>query len=209
MKLEVLNTQGEKTGRKVDLPDYIFGIEPNEHSVYLDVKRIRNAIRSGNHKTKERSEIRGSRKKLRRQKGTGFARVGDVKSPIFRGGGRVFGPKVRNYDIKINKKVQRLAKKSALSTKLSNKQLYVVEDFNLETPKTKDFAHILDNLEIDGNKSLFVNTEFGENTKLSMRNIPNVDEKDTKALNTYDILRYKTLVLTENSVEELKKTLSK
>jgi len=209
MKLEVLNTQGEKTGRKVDLPDHIFGIEPNEHSVYLDVKRIRNAIRSGNHKTKERSEIRGSRKKLRRQKGTGFARVGDVKSPIFRGGGRVFGPKVRNYDIKINKKVQRLAKKSALSTKLSNKQLYVVEDFNLETPKTKDFAHILDNLEIDGNKSLFVNTEFGENTKLSMRNIPNVDEKDTKALNTYDILRYKTLVLTENSVEELKKTLSK
>ncbi len=209
MKLEVLNTQGEKTGRKVDLPDNIFGIEPHEHSVYLDVKRIRNAIRSGNHKTKERSEIKGSRKKLRRQKGTGFARVGDIKSPIFRGGGRVFGPKVRNYDIKINKKVQRLAKKSALSTKLNNKQLYIVEDFNLETPKTKDFAHIMDNLEISGNKSLFVNSEFSENTKLSMRNIPNVDEKATKALNTYDILRYKNLVLTENSVEELKKSLNK
>lgn len=201
MELEVLNRNGEKTGRKVSLPEEIVGITPNEHAVYLDVKRIRNGMRQGTHKAKERSDLSGSGTKLRRQKGTGFARVGDIKSPIFRGGARVFGPSPRDYSIKVNKKVQRLARKSALASKAQENKICVVEDLGFDEPNTKSFAQILSDLNINQESALFVTNEDDANLSLSLRNIPFVEEGKASKLNTYDILRFDTLLLCESSVE--------
>jgi large subunit ribosomal protein L4 len=208
MELEIVNIKGEKTGKKVKLPAAIFGITPNEHVVYLDVKRIQAANRQGTHKTKERSEITGSTKKLRKQKGSGMARVGDIKSPIFRGGGRIFGPKPRNYQIKLNKKETQLARKSALSQKAIDKHIIVIEDFNMESPKTKDFTNIINKLEVNGQKALFVFDTLDRNVLLSARNIPGISVHRAAALNTYNILNNQKLILAESALESLNKTLN-
>ena len=163
MELDVMNISGKSTGKKVKLNKEIFGIEPNDHAIYLDVKQLMNRKRQGTSKTKERSEIRGSRKKIKRQKGTGTARFGDIKNPLFRGGGRVFGPRPRSYGGKLNRKVKDLARKSALAYKVQNKQMMVVEDFNMEAPKTSEFAAIQKNLKLDDKKSLFVIDERNKN----------------------------------------------
>lgn len=201
MELEVLNRNGEKTGRKVSLPDEIVGITPNEHAVYLDVKRIRAGMRQGTHKTKERSDLSGSGTKLRRQKGTGFARVGDIKNPIFRGGARVFGPKPRDYNLKVNKKVQRLARKSALASKAQENKIFVIEDLTFDQPSTKSFAQMLNDLSIDQNSALLVTNKQDVNLTLSLRNLPFVEEGKADKLNTYEILRFDTLLLSESTVE--------
>lgn len=206
MELEVLNYNGEKTGRTVQLDDALFGIEPNEHAIYLDVKRIHAGKRQGTHKTKERSDLSGSGTKLRRQKGTGFARVGDVKSPIFRGGATVFGPQPRSHAIKVNKKVQRLARRSALSSKLQANQLYVVEDIQMEAPKTKQFQTFIDNLSLSGQPTLFVTDQQNRNVSLSLRNIPEVHEHRARSLNTEAILRYQYVLLSERVVNDLQET---
>ena len=203
MELEVLNRNGENSGRKVKLDDQIFGIEPNHHAIYLDVKRIQTNQRQGTHKAKERNEQSGSGTKLRRQKGTGFARVGDIKNPIFRGGATVFGPRPKDYYLKINKKVQRLARKSALASKYQDNQLFVVEDLSFDAPKTKDFQEIISQLEIADKTNLLVTRKDEKNVSLSLRNIPNVEEIHIQSLNTYSILRYTNLILSEGVVNEL------
>lgn len=206
MKLEVLNIQGEKTGRKVDLPEDIFGIEPNEHAVYLAVKQYLANQRQGTHKSKERNEITGSTRKLKRQKGTGTARFGDIKNPIFRGGGRIFGPRPRDYSQKLNKKTKRLARKSALSTKAGNGQIMVVEDFSFEGPKTKAYADILNKLNLAGQKTLLVTSDFEKEVYLSSRNLQNSLVVRAHDLNTYDILHAHTLLLSEGAIEKIKET---
>lgn len=208
MKMEVYNIKGEKTDKKIELDKSIFEIKPNDHAIYLDVKRILAARRQGSHKTKERSEITGSRKKLRRQKGIGAARVGDVKNPIFRGGGRAFGPRVRDYSFKLNKKVRKLARKSALAYKLSDKKIMVLEDFSLDQPKTREYAGILKGLKVDAKKNLLVTGASNTNVFLSARNIPNSYICTPEKLNTYDILNNEMLILTESAVEEIKKILN-
>ena len=205
MELEVFNIAGESTGKKVKLSKEIFGIEPNEHAIYLDVKQIMNNKRQGTHKTKERSEIVGSRKKIKRQKGTGTARFGDIKNPIFRGGGRVFGPRPRTYGGKLNRKVKDLARKSALAYKLQNKQLMVVEDFHMEAPKTSEFAAIQKNLKIDDKKSLFVIGERNKNVYLSSRNLQNSKVITLSELNTYEIMNASALCFSESSLDVLQK----
>lgn len=204
MRLEVYNTKGESTGRTVELPDEIFGIEPHEHSVWLDVKRYLNAQRQGTHKSKERSEISGSTRKLHRQKGTGGSRKGDINNPLFRGGGRVFGPRPRNYDIHVNAKVKQLARRSALSAKAQSGNIVVVEDFTLEQPRTKDFLAILSALRVADKKPLTVLPDYNKVLYLSCRNIPKADIAPAQDLNTYRILRAGTLVLTESAIEKLK-----
>lgn len=201
MKIEVYNIKGEKTSRTIDLPKEIFGIEPNDHAIYLDVKRIMASMRQGTHKSKERAEISGSTRKLRKQKGSGAARVGSIKNPIFRGGGRVFGPRPRNYDIKLNKKVKELARKSALSYKAAEKKVIVVEDFNFEDPKTKEYIAFLNNLKIDGKKSLFITSIENVNVYLSARNVPDAYICPPENVNTYEILNNESLVMTESAVE--------
>ncbi len=208
MKVDILNTDGQSTGRSIDLPEDIFGIEPNEHTLYLAVKQYNAHQRQGTHKAKERAEIAGSTKKLKRQKGTGTARAGSIKSPVFRGGGRVFGPRPRTYSIKLNRKVNRLARKSALSHKLSAGQVKVVEDFTLETPKTKALSGILSNVS-DTNKSLLVTGDYDKNVYLSGRNLASSQIVIADELNTYSILNCKELILTESSVEKLKGILAK
>lgn len=203
MELEILNTEGKSTGKKVKLPAEIFSIEPNDHAIYLDVKRILAGRRSGNHKAKERAEITGSTKKLRRQKGTGYARVGSIKSPIFRGGGRAFGPRVRDYDIKVNKKVRSLARKSALSYKAKDKAIIVLQNVTFEQPKTREFVALLSNLNVNDKKVLYISKDIDENTSLSMRNLPNVLEVIVDALNTYDISNANSLVFTEDAFKRL------
>jgi len=205
MELDVLNISGESTGKKIKLSKEIFGIEPNDHAIYLDVKQIMNNKRQGTHKTKERSEIRGSRKKIKRQKGTGTARFGDIKNPIFRGGGRVFGPSPRTYGGKLNRKVKDLARKSALSYKVQNKQMMVVEDFNMEAPKTSEFANIQKNLKLDDKKSLFVISERNKNVYLSSRNLPNSKVITLSELNTYEIMNASALCFVESSLDVLQK----
>ena len=205
MELEVINISGESTGKKVKLDKEIFGIEPNDHAIYLDVKQIMGRKRQGNSKTKERSEIRGSRKKIKRQKGTGTARFGDIKNPLFRGGGRVFGPKPRNYGGKLNRKVKDLARKSALAYKVKNKQMMVVEDFSLETPKTSEFASIQKNLKVDNKKSLFVINEKNKNIYLSSRNLQNSKVVTISELNTYEIMSASALLFLESSLDVLQK----
>lgn len=205
MELEVLKITGESTGKKVKLNKEIFGIEPNDHAIYLDVKQLMNNRRQGTHKTKERGEIQGSRKKIKRQKGTGTARFGDIKNPIFRGGGRTFGPRPRTYGGKLNRKVKDLARRSALAYKVQNKQLMVVEDFTMEAPKTSEFATIQKNLKLDDKKSLFVINEQNKNVYLSSRNLQNSKVITLSELNTYEIMNASALCFVESSLDLLQK----
>ncbi len=207
MELTVYNRKGEDTGKKVNLSDSVFGIEPNDHAIYLDVRQYRANNRQGTHKAKERGEISGSTKKLKKQKGTGTARFGSIKNPLFRGGGRVFGPRPRSYRFKLNKKLKRLARKSALTYKVKTGNLIVVEDFNFEVPKTKDYKLLKENLKIADKKSLLVLKEHNKNVYLSSRNLQRAKTVTVSELTTYDILDAKVLVLSENSIEVLEKTL--
>lgn len=203
MKLAVYKTTGEDTGRTVDLRDDIFAISPNDHAIYLDVKQYLANKRQGTHKSKQRNEVAGSTKKLKRQKGTGTARAGSIKSPVFRGGGRVFGPVPRDYDIKLNKKVKQLARKSALTYKAQGSQIMVVEDLNLDQPKTKTMAEIKQNLPSGSKKMLLVLNQPNKNVYLSSRNLQGVKVVTISDLNTYDILNASTITLFESSVEAL------
>jgi large subunit ribosomal protein L4 len=208
MKLDVFNIQGEKTGRAVDLPDDVFGGEPNDHVLYLAVKQYLANQRQGTHKSKERWEISGSTRKLHKQKGTGGSRKGDINSPLFPGGARVFGPRPRDYEQKLNKKVKRLARKSALRTKVKSGAVVIVEDFNFDTPKTKNFADMLGKLNTGGKKSLVVVSEQNDNVFLSSRNIPTTKVVRAQDLNTYEILNARTLVLSEGSIQKIVETLA-
>jgi len=203
MELSVLKINGQETGKKVTLNDAIFGIEPNDHVIYLDVKQYMANQRQGNAKSKERSEITGSTRKLGRQKGGGGARHGDIKSPLLRGGGRVFGPKPRDYSFKLNKKVKILARKSALSYKALENAVLVVEDFTMEAPKTKEFVNIAKNLKVDGKKLLFVLPETNKNVYLSARNLQRAEVMEAASINTYKILNADVLVVTEKSLETI------
>ncbi|MEX0983225.1 MAG: 50S ribosomal protein L4 [Bacteroidales bacterium] len=205
MELEVLDIKGNGTGKKVKLDKDIFGIEPNDHAIYLDVKQHLTNQRQGTHKTKERSEVKGSTRKIKRQKGTGTARFGDIKNPIFRGGGRTFGPRPKIYHLKLNKKVKELARKSALSYKVKNKQVMIVQDFSLDQPKTKEFSEIRKNLKVDDKKSIFVLNERNKNVYLSSRNLQNSKIVTVSELNTYDIMRASALLFIESSIDVLQK----
>ena len=209
MKVAVLDIKGKDTGRKVELSKDVFGIEPNEHAIYLDVKQYLAHQRQGTHKAKERAEIAGSTRKIKKQKGTGTARAGSIKSPIFRGGGRIFGPRPKDYTQKLNKNVKRLARKSALSLKSKDKALMVVEDFNFDEPKTKDFVNILKSLGIENKKSLIVLGDSNNSVYLSSRNFKGSEVVKNSELSTYKILNAKSLVLLESSVEGIESNLSK
>ena len=208
MELSVLNTQGKATGRKVQLSDAVFGIEPNEHAVYLDVKQHLANQRQGTHKAKERGEVRGSTRKLRKQKGGGGAREGSLRNPLYKGGGRVFGPRPHLYGFKLNKKLKELARKSVLSSQAKNQNITVLEDFNFEAPKTKSFLAIVESLELRDEKVLLVLTEQNKNIYLSSRNLEGVKVLTVNELNTYDLLNTNKVVLVESSVKELENTLS-
>lgn len=208
MKVKVYSKEGKETGREIELADNIFGIEPNDHAVYLTVKSFQAAQRQGTHKAKERNEIARTTKKAFRQKGTGGARRGDMKSPLVRGGGRVFGPKPHTYDLKVNKKVKDLARKSALAYKVKDGNLLVVEDFTLSAPKTKEFSAILNNLNLKATKSTFVTGQADKNTVLSARNIPSVCFTEARQLNIYDIMNCKKLVLSESAVKAIEENFS-
>jgi len=203
MEIKVLNKAGQETGRTVTLDEQIFGIEPNDHAIYLDVKQIMANKRQGTHSSKERGEVSGSTRKLKKQKGTGTARAGSIKSPVFRGGGRVFGPRPRNYDFKLNKKVKELARRSALSYKALEEAILVVEDFVLETPKTREMVQISNNLKINDKKSLFVLPEENKNIYLSSRNLQALSIVIASELNTYQILNAKKVVVLESSVSKI------
>lgn len=209
MEVSVLNIKGEDTGRKVTLNDSIFGIEPNDHVIYLDVKQYMANQRQGTAKSKERSEITGSTRKLGRQKGGGGARRGDIKSPVLVGGGRVFGPQPRDYGFKLNKKVKVLARKSALSYKAQENAIVVVEDFTMEAPKTKQFIEIINNLKVDGKKSLFVLPNNDKNVYLSARNIERTNVMLASALNTYKVLNADVMVVTEGALKVVGEILTK
>ena len=200
MELSVYNIKGEDTGKKVTLNDAVFGIEPNEHAIYLDVKQYMANKRQGTHKSKERSEVSGSTRKLIRQKDSGGARRGDINSPVMVGGGRVFGPRPRNYSFKLNKKVKSLARKSALSLKAQENAIFVVEDFTFEAPKTKEFISIAQNLKVADKKLLLVLGSENKNVYLSARNVPKAKVVTTSELNTYKVLDCANLVLTESSL---------
>ncbi|MCH4895498.1 MAG: 50S ribosomal protein L4 [Marinifilaceae bacterium] len=203
MELSVYNIAGQETGRKVALNEAIFGVEPNEHAIYLDVKQYLANQRQGTHKSKERGEISGSTAKLKKQKGTGTARSGSIKSPVFRGGGRVFGPRPRNYGFKLNKKLKQLARKSALAIKASNNKISIVEDFNLEAPKTKQIVEIFNNMKVEERRVLIVLNEANENVVLSSRNLKNVDVVEVKDLSTYAIMKASSVMFFETSVQGL------
>ena len=209
MEVSVLNIKGEDTGKKVVLNDAIFGIEPNDHCIYLAVNQYLAAQRQGTHKSKERSEIAGSTRKLIRQEGGGGARRGDIKSPVLRGGGRVFGPRPRDYWFKLNKKVKALARKSALTYKAQQNAIIVVEDFDFEAPKTKDGVALLNNLKVEGKKTLIVLPEVKKNVNLSVRNIQRVDVMTASALNTYKVMNANVLVVTENALKLVDETFNK
>jgi large subunit ribosomal protein L4 len=198
MQVDVLNIQGAKTGRTVELPEEIFGIEPNNHVVYLAVKQYLAAQRQGTHKVKTRAEVHGSSKKLHKQKGTGGARKGNLRSPIYKGGGTIFGPKPHGYDIKLNRKVKDLAKISALSYKAKENAIVIVEDVKMDAPKTKQFAGILKSLNVSDKKTLFVLPEYNDNVYLSVRNIPGAQGALLSDVNTYDIVNANVLVFTES-----------
>ncbi|MBN1109003.1 MAG: 50S ribosomal protein L4 [Bacteroidales bacterium] len=206
MELAVVNINGKETGRKVNLNDSIFGIEPNDHAIYLDTKQYMAKQRQGTHKSKERGEVSGSTRKIKRQKGTGTARAGSIKNPLFRGGGRVFGPQPKDYEFKLNKKVKQLARKSALSYKASSQNIIVVEDFSLEAPKTKEIVKIETNLNLSKKKSLIVLSEPNKNVYLSARNTQGLEVVTANALNTYEIMRASTLVLVESAIDVLQAT---
>jgi len=205
MKLAVHNITGKETSRKVDLSNDVFGVEPNDHAIYLDVKQYLAAKRSGTHKAKERSDVKGSRRKLRKQKGSGAARVGDIKNPLFRGGGRVFGPRPRSYDFKVNKKVKRLARKSALSYMAKDKNIIVLEDFSFDTPKTKSYTDILSNFDLLDNKTVLVLAESNKNIFLSSRNLKKVKVVLASELNTYTVMNANKLMVMESSINEIEK----
>jgi large subunit ribosomal protein L4 len=208
MKLEVVNIQGQPTGRDVELPEDIFGVEPNEHAVYLAVKQYLANQRQGTHKSKERNEVAGSTRKIKRQKGTGTARAGDIKNPIFRGGGRIFGPRPRNYGLRLNKKVKRLARLSALSGKASAGEIVVVEDFSFESPKTKEYINILDALKVKDTKSLLVTVDYEKTLYLSSRNLKKSSVVRASDLNTYDILNAGSLILSEGAIDKIKESMA-
>lgn len=209
MEVNVLNIKGEETGRKVTLNESIFGITPNDHAIYLDVKQYMASQRQGTHKSKERSEISGSTRKLGRQKGGGGARRGDINSPLLVGGARVFGPKPRDYWFKLNKKVKVLARKSALSYKAQANNIVVVEDFTFEAPKTKDFVNVVNNLKVSGKKLLMVLSGADKNVYLSARNLERTNVMVASALNTYKVLDAETLVVTESALKAIEETLVK
>ncbi len=209
MEVSVLNINGQETGRKVQLNDAIFGIEPNDHVLYLDVKQYLANQRQGTAKSKERSEVSGSTRKLGRQKGGGGARRGDLNSPVLVGGGRVFGPKPRNYSFKLNKKVKALARKSALSYKAQESAIVVVEDFTMEAPKTKDFVNITKNLKVEGKKLLLLLPEVNKNVFLSSRNLQRTNVMTATQLNAYKVLNADVLVITENSLKAIDSILTK
>lgn len=209
MDINVLDIKGQETGRKVTLSESVFGIEPNDHVIYLDVKQYMADQRQGTHKSKERSEVSGSTRKLGRQKGGGGARRGDINSPVLVGGGRVFGPKPRDYRFKINKKVKNLARRSALSYKAQEQAILVVEDFNFEAPKTKDFVNIAKNLKVDGKKLLLLLPEANKNVFLSARNLQKAHVMVAKDVNTYKILDADVLIVTENSLKAVEGILNK
>ncbi|MDX9729589.1 MAG: 50S ribosomal protein L4 [Bacteroidales bacterium] len=207
MELAVVNIEGKETGRKVNLNETIFGIEPNDHAIYLDTKQYLASQRQGTHKAKERNEIMGSTRKLKRQKGTGTARFGSIKNPEFRGGGRIFGPRPRFYGFKLNKKVKQLARKSALSYKARENKIIVLEDFSLEVPKTSKMVGMSINLNLSKKNSLIVLPEQNKNIYLSSRNLQGVEVVTISDLNTYNIMKASTLVLTESAVDVLQSTL--
>ncbi len=206
MELNVFNIEGKETGKKVTLDDSIFGIEPNNHAIYLDTKQYMANNRQGTAKAKERCEITGSTRKLKRQKGTGSARYGDIKNPLFRGGGRIFGPRPRDYSLKVNKKVKQLARKSALSYKAAENGIIILEDFNMETPKTNEMVKISENLKISSKKSLFVLPKQNKNIYLSSRNLQGVEVVTVNELTTYKIMNASILVLAEGAVDILQET---
>jgi large subunit ribosomal protein L4 len=206
MELAVLNIEGKETGRKVNLSDSIFGIEPNDHAIYLDSKQFLANKRQGTSKSKERGEIAGSTRKIKRQKGTGTARAGSIKNPLFRGGGRVFGPQPRYYGFKLNKKVKQLARKSALSYKASTNNIIILEDFTLEAPKTTEIIRMGNNLNIGNKKSVFVLAEQNKNIYLSSRNLQGVEVVIANELSTYRIMKASTLILAESAVDVLQAT---
>jgi large subunit ribosomal protein L4 len=208
MKLTVYNIQGQDTGRTVELPSNVFGIEPHEHSVWLDVKRFLNAQRQGTHKSKERREMSGSTRKLHRQKGTGGSRKGDINNPLYRGGGRVFGPRPRNYDIKVNAKVKLLARRSALSAKAQAGSIMIVEDFTFDAPKTKAFLQILAALQVADKKPLTVTPEYDKMLYLSARNIERSSIAPASDLNTYQIMNAGTIVIAESAIAKISESCS-
>lgn len=209
MKVAVLDIKGKETGREVELSDAVFAIEPNNHAVYLDVKQYLAHQRQGTHKSKERAEIAGSTRKIKKQKGTGTARAGSIKSPVFRGGGRIFGPRPRDYKQKLNKNVKRLARKSALSLKTKDNALVVVENFNFESPRTKDFIQFLKSLGLENKKSLIVLGDTNNNIYLSSRNLQTSEVITTSELSTYKILKANSLVLLEGALEGIESNLIK
>ena len=208
MEVKVLNFNGKDTGRKVQLSDSVFAIEPNNHSVYLDVKQYLSNQRQGTHKAKERAEVAGSTRKIKKQKGTGTARAGSAKNPLFKGGGTVFGPRPRSYSFKLNKTVKRLARKSAFSIKAKESNIIVLEDFNFETPNTKNFINVLKALGLENKKSLFVLGDSNKNVYLSSRNLKASNVVSSSELSTYTILNANTLVLLEGSLEVIEENLS-
>lgn len=203
MEVAVLTTAGKETGRKIELKDSIFGVEPNDHAIYLDVKQFLADQRQGTHKSKHRGEVHGSTRKIKRQKGTGGARAGSIKSPVFRGGGRIFGPEPRDYSFKLNKKVKQLARLSALSYKAKGNAVLVIEDFKFEAPKTKEYANLLNNLNISDKKSLMVLDETNKNIYLSSRNLRSAKVVTVSELNTYEIMNATNLVFIESSLKNL------
>ena len=209
MELVVLNTSGKETGRKVTLDESVFGIEPNQHAVYLEVKQYLAAQRQGTHKSKERSEIAGSTKKLKKQKGSGSARYGDIKSPVFRGGGRIFGPKPRDYRFKLNKSLKRLAKKSVLSQKLRDNSIKVLEAFSFDAPKTKEFINLNNALGFEGKKSLYILPEANKNVYLSSRNLPKTKVLTYNEISSYDLVHAGEIVFLEGAIEKFQENLRK
>ncbi len=206
MELEVKNREGESTGKKVTLADDIYAIEPNDHVIYLDVKQHLANRRQGTHKAKERAEIKGSTKKLKKQKGTGTARAGSIKSPVFRGGGRIFGPRPRDYHFKLNRKVKALARKSALTYKAKEDNITILEDFNLEAAKTKDYQKFLNNLEVTNSKTLLILPDYNQNLHLSSRNLPKAKVLPFNEVNTFELLNADKVLIFESSVEKIEKS---
>jgi len=209
MKLSIYNTEGKETSKSVSLSKDIFGIDPNDHAIYLDVKHYLAAQRQGTHKSKERSDVAGSRRKIRKQKGSGAARVGDIKNPLFRGGGRVFGPRPRNYDFKLNKKVKVLARKSAFSKLAIDKNIIVLEDFAMDAPSTKGYANILANLDQANNKTLLVLADSNKNILLSSRNLKRAKVVNVSSLTTYDLMNANKIMFVESSIKEIEKNYKK
>lgn len=209
MEIAVYNAEGKSTGNKVTLDEKVFGIEPNDHAIYLDVKRYLAAQRTGTHKSKERAEIAGSTRKIKKQKGTGTARAGSIKSPVFRGGGTIFGPRPRNYSFKVNKKVMRLARKSALAYKAKNEGIVILDKFEMSAPRTKDFAGIMKNLKLEGKKTLVVLSERNDNVYLASRNVAGHNVQVAEFINTYDIMNAANVVFVGNAYEVVANNLNK